>query len=188
MARNEGSHSLAASGAADAAGDGATNRSDIHDHHGRRDQHRLKGLDQRRRRLRLIFGLSALLCVLTVVLAPLSGLAVIGLVLGVVGLKMAKRVAITGKGVAIGGIVLSGVALALAITVVAGVTSVLNDESAVQHLEQQVQKLRDNLPDVGFPRTRTESAQSAAARPRRDRLHLGLAEVGLSRLGRTEAG
>lgn len=95
----------------------------------------------------LIFGLSALLAVLTVILAPLALiLAVIGIILGVIGMKMAKRVGVTGRGVAIGGLVLGVLALVLSVTVVAGVTTVLNNKSAVDRLDKQVQKLRDNLP------------------------------------------
>lgn len=101
----------------------------------------------------LVFGLSALLAVLTIVLAPLTLLlSVIGIVLGVVGLRMAKRVGVTGKGVAVAGLVLSVLALLLALTAVVGVTTFLNDEGAVQRLEQKVQDMRDDLPsDVDVP-------------------------------------
>lgn len=101
----------------------------------------------------LVFGLSALLAVLTVVLAPLTLLlSIIGIVLGLVGLRMAKRIGVTGRGVAIGGLVLSVLALLLALTAVVGITTFLNDEQAVQRLEQQVEQMRDQLPsDVNVP-------------------------------------
>jgi hypothetical protein len=101
----------------------------------------------------LVFGLSALLSVLTVILSPLAlVLGIIGVVLGVVGLKMAKRVGVTGKGVAIGGLVLSVLALLLAGAIAVGLTTFLNDESAVNRLEQRVEQLREDLPrDVDVP-------------------------------------
>jgi len=96
----------------------------------------------------LVFGLSALLAALTVILSPLAlVLAIIGIILGIVGMKMVKRAGVTGRGVAIGGLVLAVLALILSITVIAGVTTVLNNQSAVDRLDKQVQKLRDNLPD-----------------------------------------
>jgi hypothetical protein len=48
--------------------------------------------------------------------------------------------------VAIGGLVLSVIALILAIVAAAGVTTVLNNDKAVNRLDRQVQNLRDNLP------------------------------------------
>ncbi len=95
----------------------------------------------------LVFGLSALLSVLTVLLAPLAIiLAIIGIILGIVGMKMAKRVGVTGKGVAIGGLALSVIAILLAATAAIGITTFLNNDAAVNRLDKQVQKLRDNLP------------------------------------------
>lgn len=101
----------------------------------------------------LVFGVSALLSVLTLVLAPLALLlGVIGIVLGVVGLKMTRRVGVTGKGLAIGGLVLSVVAVLLAATAAIGITSFLNDDRAVAKMERQVEQLRDQLPtDVEIP-------------------------------------
>lgn len=96
----------------------------------------------------LVFGVSALLAVLTVIVAPLGiVLAIIGLILGIVGIRNAKRVGVAGKGVGLGGIVLSLVALLLGVALAAGITFYLNDEQAVNRLEQQVQNLRDQLPD-----------------------------------------
>jgi len=95
----------------------------------------------------LIFGVLALFSVLIVILAPV-GLAfgVIGLILGVVGLRRARRPGITGKGVAAGGLVLSVVAVLVAIAFAVGVVTVLNNQSAVDRLQHQVQNLRDKLP------------------------------------------
>ncbi|MGN6332934.1 MAG: DUF4190 domain-containing protein [Motilibacteraceae bacterium] len=95
----------------------------------------------------LVFGLSSLLSVLTVVLSPLAlVLGIIGIVLGVVGLKMARRPGVTGKGTAIGGLVLAIIGTLLAIAVGVGVTTFLNNQSAVNRLQHQVDQMRNNLP------------------------------------------
>ena len=95
----------------------------------------------------LIFGVLALFSVLIVILAPVGLIfGVIGLILGVVGLRRARRPGITGKGVATGGLVLSVVAVLLAIAFAVGVVTVLNNQSAVDRLQHQVQNLRDKLP------------------------------------------
>lgn len=101
----------------------------------------------------LIFGLSALLSVLTLILTPLAlVLAVIGLVLGIAGIKMAGRVGVTGKALAITGLVMSILTLLIGAAAIIGVTTFLNDDAAVSRLEQQVQNLRDQLPtDVEVP-------------------------------------
>ena len=103
--------------------------------------------------LALAFGVSALTCVLSVVLFPIAFvLGIIGLVLGVVGFKMAKRVGITGKGIALSGLLLSLVSVVLAGTVALGITTVLNDDRAVSRLEEEVEDLRGQLPsDIEVP-------------------------------------
>ena len=95
----------------------------------------------------LVFGLSAFLAVFTIVLSPLAlVLSIIGIILAVMGIRMAKRVGVTGRGVAIGGLVLSVLALILSITIAAGVTTVLNNKTAVDRINKQVTKLENNLP------------------------------------------
>jgi len=95
----------------------------------------------------LVFGVAALMAVLTVVLSPLALLlGLIGIVLGVVGMKMTKRTGITGKGLAIAGLVLSVLALLLAAAAAIGITTVLNDERMVQRIEQRLQDVRNDLP------------------------------------------
>jgi len=95
----------------------------------------------------LIFGVLALFSVLIVILAPVGLVfGVIGLILGVVGLRRARRPGITGKGVAAGGVVLSVVAVLLAVAFAVGVVTVLNNQSALDRLQHQVQNLRDKLP------------------------------------------
>jgi len=69
----------------------------------------------------LVFGVAAVFSVLTVILSPLGlVLGVIGLILGLVGLRMARRPGITGAGVASGGVVLSVVAVLVAIAFAVG--------------------------------------------------------------------
>jgi hypothetical protein len=96
----------------------------------------------------LVFGVAALISVATAILSPVGlVLGLIGIVLGVVGLRMARRPGVTGKGVAVGGLVLSVLAVLLAAAFAAGVSTYLNDEGAVDRLQQQVDDLRDRLPD-----------------------------------------
>jgi len=120
----------------------------------RRDEQRLKpAKTSAAAAFSLVFGVAALLSVLTVILSPLGLLlGIVGIVLGVIGMKMAKRVGVTGKGVAVGGLVLSVLAVLLASAALIGVTTLLNDDAAVTRLEEQVQELRDGLPqDVEVP-------------------------------------
>jgi hypothetical protein len=96
----------------------------------------------------LAFGVAAFVCVLIVILSPVGlVLGIIGLILGVLGLRAARRVGITGKGVAIAGLVLSALAIVISIAFAAGVVTVLNNDSAVERIEQQVDKMRDKIPD-----------------------------------------
>ncbi|SCL24640.1 DUF4190 domain-containing protein [Micromonospora inyonensis] len=95
----------------------------------------------------LVFGVSALISVLTAILATVGlVLGIIGIVLGVVGLRMATRPGVTGRGVAIGGLVLSILAVLLALALAAGISTFLNNENAVDRLERRVTDLRDDLP------------------------------------------
>ncbi|MGS2615346.1 hypothetical protein ACVCAH_12605 [Micromonospora sp. LZ34] len=94
----------------------------------------------------LVFGVAALISVLTVILSW-AGLilGIIGVVLGIVGLKMAGRPGVTGRGVAIGGLVLSALAVLIGLAFAAGITTFLNNEAAVDRMQQQVDDLRDQL-------------------------------------------
>ena len=70
---------------------------------------------------------------------------IIGLIPGIVALRMTRRPGVTGRGVAIGHLVLSVIPVLLAIAFAAGVTF-LNNKQAVDRLERQVEHLRDRLP------------------------------------------
>nr|GLK34482.1 hypothetical protein GCM10017611_13300 [Rhodococcus wratislaviensis] len=84
---------------------------------------------------------------LIVILSPAGlVLGIIGLILGVLGLRAARGWGFTGKGVAIAGLVLSGLAIVISIAFAVGVVTVLNNDSAVERIEQQVDKMRDKLP------------------------------------------
>ncbi|MGC4806061.1 hypothetical protein [Micromonospora sp. DT233] len=96
----------------------------------------------------LVFGVAALFSTLTAILATIGLiLGIIGIILGVFGLKMARRPGVTGRGVAIGGLVLSILAVLLGLALAAGISTFANNEKAVNRLEQQVDDLRDKLDD-----------------------------------------
>ncbi|GAB2939246.1 hypothetical protein GCM10027047_39320 [Rhodococcus aerolatus] len=95
----------------------------------------------------LAVGVAAVVCVLTVILSPVGlVLGVLGLILGIVGIRAARKVGITGKGVATTGLVLSVLSVVAAVAFAVGAVTVLNNQSAVDRLNQQVQNLRDKLP------------------------------------------
>jgi len=97
----------------------------------------------------LVFGLAALFCALTAVLSPAAVLfGLIGIVLGIAGLKMAKRPGVTGKGVAIGGLVTAVLGLLLGGAVLAGAAVLVNDEQRLDQLQNQIDDLRDELPST----------------------------------------
>ena len=97
----------------------------------------------------LVFGLAALFCALTAILSPAAVLfGIIGIVLGIAGLKMAKRPGVTGKGVAIGGLVTAILGLLLGGAVLAGLAAVVNDEQQLDRIQNQIENLRDVLPST----------------------------------------
>lgn len=96
----------------------------------------------------LAIGVAALLCVLTVILSPVGlVLSILGVILGIIGMRAGKKLGITGRGVAIAGLVLSALALIASIAFAAGAVTVLNNDKAVDRIEQQLDKARDKLPD-----------------------------------------
>jgi hypothetical protein len=98
--------------------------------------------------LALVIGLTALYAFLSVILSPLGlVLAVVGMLLGIGGIRRAREQGVTGKYVAVSGFVLSSIALIGSIVLAAGVATFLNDDAAVQRLENSVQELRDDLPE-----------------------------------------
>lgn len=94
----------------------------------------------------LVFGLSALFTALLAFLAPLAVLfGIIGIILGAVGLSKAKQIDVTGKGVAIGGLVLSVLGLLLGIALLIGATIFVNT-GGLDSLEQRINDLRGEIP------------------------------------------
>jgi len=99
----------------------------------------------------LVFGLLALLAALTGLLAPVAvvfGLiGLIGLILGIVGIRAAKTPLTTGKGVAIGGLVMSVLALLLGIAAIIGVASVVSSNPAIlDQINNLVTSARSRIP------------------------------------------
>jgi hypothetical protein len=98
----------------------------------------------------LVFGLAALFCALTFILSPVAVLfGLIGLVLGIIGLKKAKLVGVTGRGVAIGGLVTAVLGLLLGGAIVAGSAAFLSDEGRVGELRTQIDDFIDDAPSTG---------------------------------------
>ena len=132
-------------------------RSDRNDRSERHDVRERRVVDEPRRELKhktsaaavfaLVFGLAALFCALTAILSPLAVLfGLIGLVLGAVGLRKARRPGVTGKGVAVGGLVMSLLGLLLGAAVIAGLSVLINDEARLDQLQSRLDDLRNDLP------------------------------------------
>jgi len=97
----------------------------------------------------LVFGLAALFCALTAILSPFALLfGLLGIILGIVGIKMAKRPGVTGKGVAIGGLVTAVLGLLLGGAVIAGAAAFVNDEANLDRLQTEIDKVLENAPST----------------------------------------
>lgn len=97
----------------------------------------------------LVFGLAALFCALTVILSPAAILfGIIGLVLAAVGLKMANKPGVTGKGVAIGGLVTALLGVVLGSVVIGGLAAVVNNDSQLNRLQRYIDDARAKLPST----------------------------------------
>ncbi len=98
----------------------------------------------------LIFGVLALFSALTAVLSPVAVvLGLLGLVLSIIGMKRGKREHRTGRGLAIGGLVTALLGLLLGGAVLAGAAALVNDDRQLDRLQQQIDRLRDNVPTGG---------------------------------------
>ncbi len=95
----------------------------------------------------LVFGLIGFLAALTGLLAPVAVVfGLIGLILGIVGIRAAKRPLTTGKGVAIGGLVLSVLALLLGIAAIAGaLTAVSSNPQILDQISNLVTSARSRV-------------------------------------------
>jgi hypothetical protein len=95
----------------------------------------------------LVFGLAALFSALTAILAPLAVLfAIIGIILGIVGMKKAKIPGVTGKGVALGGLITAVLGLLVGGAVLAGAAFLVNSPAGIDRVQAELDKLRNNLP------------------------------------------
>ena len=95
----------------------------------------------------LVFGLAALFCALTGLLAPVAVVfGIIGIVLGIAGLKMSKRPGITGHGVAVGGLATAVLGLVLGGIVLAGLAAIVNSDSQLDRISNKIDQLRDDVP------------------------------------------
>jgi VIT1/CCC1 family predicted Fe2+/Mn2+ transporter len=86
----------------------------------------------------LALGVAAVLLVLPYVFWQWAlAIAIVGAVLGVLGIAATQHSWITGRGLAIIGLLLSAVAIAAALVMAFDVDFFLNDESALQRLQNQ---------------------------------------------------
>lgn len=97
----------------------------------------------------LVFGVAALFSALTAILAPAAVLlGLIGIVLGIIALKMVKRPGVTGKGVAIGGLVTALLGLLLGAAVMAGAAVIVNDDAQLDQIQERIDDVRADLPSL----------------------------------------
>ncbi|MGH8909113.1 MAG: hypothetical protein ACRD0K_22130 [Egibacteraceae bacterium] len=94
--------------------------------------------------LALVFGLSALVSWFVPPLAILFG--VFALILGIAGIGKADGYLVTGKSVAVSGLILGALGLLLSLGVIAGLASFLANEQNLDQIESQLQDLRDQIP------------------------------------------
>jgi hypothetical protein len=113
----------------------------------RRDTHLSHAKTSAAATFALVFGLAALFCALTGILAPAAIVfGIIGIVLGIAGLKMSKRPGVTGHGVAIGGLVTAVLGLLLGGLVTAGAAAIVNDDAQLDRISNKIDQLRDDVP------------------------------------------
>lgn len=95
----------------------------------------------------LVFGLAALFCAFTGILAPAAVLlGLIGLVVAVVGLRTSRRPGVTGHKLAVGGLVTAVLGLLLGGAVTAGLAAVVNSNSQLDRISHKIDQLRTDLP------------------------------------------
>lgn len=96
----------------------------------------------------LVLGLIGFLAAITGLLAPVAVMAgLIGLILGIVGVRAANKPHLTGKGVAISGLVLSILALLLGLAAIIGVATIVSSNPQVlDQITNLVNNARSQLP------------------------------------------
>lgn len=102
--------------------------------------------------LALAVSVAALVCALVVILGPLGlVLGIVGIVLSIFGIRNGGKHGITGRGMAIAALAISIIAAVLGGAVVAGISTFLTNEAAVQRLEDQLNQWRDRVGQVDLP-------------------------------------
>ncbi len=97
--------------------------------------------------LALLCGVLAFFGVLSILFAPIAlPLAVLGLILGIVGIKKTKDPQVTGKALAIIGLVLSVLTLLLAVAALIGGFILFDDPSVISWMEDKLADVREDLP------------------------------------------
>ncbi len=95
----------------------------------------------------LIFGLLAFFGILSILFSPIAlPLAVLGLFLGIVGIKRTSDPQLTGKVLAVVGLVLSVLALLLAVAAVIGGFFLFDNPDVLNWMENRLADVRENLP------------------------------------------
>ncbi len=96
----------------------------------------------------LVFGLIAFLAAVTGLLAPVAVvLGLIGLIVGIVGIRTARNPLTTGKGVAVGGLVLSVLAVLLGAAALIGVASVVSSNPQIlDQISNLLNNARSQVP------------------------------------------
>jgi hypothetical protein len=94
----------------------------------------------------LVFGLSALFSALTGLLAPLAILlGIVAIVLSVFGILMSRQPQITGKGVAIGGLVLGLLGLLISLGLIGGLLAFLSNDANRARIENRIEQVRQQI-------------------------------------------
>lgn len=97
----------------------------------------------------LVFGLAALFCALTAILSPAAIVfAIIGLILAAVAFSKVRKPGVTGKGVAIGGLVTALLGLILGGVVLGGLAAIVNDDAQLDRIQRYLDEARSSLPST----------------------------------------
>jgi hypothetical protein len=149
-------------GRTDAPASGTRSGADVHDRMTGTDRDRHESVEERHVPAKtkpaktsaaaafgLVFGLAALFSALTAILAPAAVVfGIIGIIVSIAGMKMAKRLGVTGKGVAIGGLVTSILGLLLGGAVLAGAAVLVNDPAQLDRLQTEINNLLEDAPST----------------------------------------
>lgn len=95
----------------------------------------------------LMFGVLAFFGILSILFSPIAlPLAVLGLILGIVGIARTRDPEVTGKVLAVVGLVLSLLALLLTVAAVVGGFFLFDDPGVISWMENRLADVKANLP------------------------------------------